>query len=154
MTTQIAHFMKRLEDTWDAHVEAVGRGDLEAALAPMSSSPSVTHLPAMTGAAGRDALAEWYRTAVFGRLPGDLRRSRRSRTVDRFRIVDETVVSFTHDRELPWLLPRIAPTGHRASVLAIAVVEFDRGRLHAQRILWDQATLAAQLELTRASAIA
>jgi hypothetical protein len=68
-----------------------------------------------------------------------------SRTVDRFRLVDEMTVSFTHDRTLPWLLPGVSPAGRRAEVLAIAIVGFERGRIRWQRIHWDHATLARQL---------
>ncbi len=85
------------------------------------AEPSVLHIPAMTGAAGRAALARFYVEELFGHLPADLTRTRISRTVDRFRLVDETTVSFTHDQEMPWLLPGVAPTHARAEVLAIAV---------------------------------
>jgi hypothetical protein len=53
-------------------------------------------------------------------------------------------VSFTHDRELPG----VEPTFRRAEVLAIAVVGFDRARISSKRVLWDHATLAAQLNIT------
>ena len=99
----------------------------------------------MTGAAGRPAVERFYAEEFLPHLPGDLALATISRTVDRFRLVDETTVSFTHDRELPWLLPGIAPTYRRAEVLAIAVVGFERMRIRSQRILWDHATLAAQL---------
>ena len=72
--------------------------------------------------------------------------------MDRWRLVDETMVSFSHDRELPWLLPGVEPTFRRAEVLAIAVVGFDRTRIRSQRVLWDHATLAAQLNLTARAA--
>jgi len=65
--------------------------------------------------------------------------------VDRWRLVDETTVSFTHDRVLPWLLPGVEPTFRRAEVLAIAIVGFERARIRSQRVLWDHVTLAAQL---------
>jgi carboxymethylenebutenolidase len=57
-------------------------------------------------------------------------------------------VSFTHDRELPWLLPGAEPTFRRAEVLAIAVVGFRRMQIGSLRVLWDHATLAAQLNIT------
>ena len=65
--------------------------------------------------------------------------------MDRFRLVDEATVLFIHDRELPWLLPGIGPTYRRAEVLAITVVAFERVRIRSQRVLWDYATLTAQL---------
>jgi carboxymethylenebutenolidase len=148
MTTEIARFMHKLEEIWDEHVTAsLGRRDLAGSLANLVAEPTVLHIPAMTGAAGRAALERFYLEDLFGHLPGDLALTRISRTVDRFRLVDEVTVSFTHDRELPWLLPGVAPTDRRAEVLTIAVVGFERGRISSQRTLWDQATLTAQLGL-------
>jgi len=68
--------------------------------------------------------------------------------VDRWRLVDETTVSFTHDRELPWLLPGAEPTFRRAEVLVIAVAGFHRMKLRSVRVLWDYATLMTQLGIT------
>jgi carboxymethylenebutenolidase len=99
----------------------------------------------MTGAAGQQELARFYAEDLLPHLPADLTRTRISRTVDRFRLVDETTVSFTHDRELPWLLPGIIATHRRAEVLTIAVVAYRRGQIRSVRVLWDYATLTAQL---------
>ena len=149
MTPSIAHFMRELERTWDAHLDALLiRRDVAAALAPLAAESSLLHIPAMTGAAGRQDLERFYADQVLPHLPGDLALSRISRTVDRWRLVEETTVAFTHDRQLPWLLPGVEPTGRRAEVLAIAVVGFDRERIRSQRVLWDHATLAAQLDIT------
>jgi carboxymethylenebutenolidase len=138
--------MRELERAWDGHREALlVRRDLAAALAPLAAEPSVMHIPAMTGAVGRRALERFYAEEFLPYVPGDLALSTISRTVDRWRLVDETTVSFTHDRVLPWLLPGVEPTFRRAEVLAIAVVGFERGRILSQRILWDHVTLAAQL---------
>ena len=148
MTTSIAKFMRDLEQACDAHQQALlQRRDLAAALASLAAEPTVTHIPAMTGATGRQAVECFYADQVLPHLPDDLELRRISRTVDRWRLVDETTVSFTHDRELPWLLPGAEPTFRRAEVLAIAVVGFDRTRIRSQRVLWDHATMAAQLGL-------
>jgi carboxymethylenebutenolidase len=131
---------------WDEHTGALlGPRDLSAATANLIAEPSVLHLPAMTGAAGQQELARFYAEDLLPHLPADLSRTRISRTVDRFRLVDEITVSFTHDRELPWLLPGIAATHRRAEVLAIAVVAYRRGQIRSVRVLWDYATLTAQL---------
>ncbi len=155
MTTAIAQFMRQLEQVWDGHREALlGRRDLEASLASLTAEPSVLHRPAMTGAAGGQAVRRFYAEDFLPHLPGDLAVTRVSRTVDRFRLVDETTVSFTHDRELPWLLPGIGPTHRRAEVLAITVVGFERLRIRSQRVLWDHATLTAQLRVPGLAATA
>jgi carboxymethylenebutenolidase len=146
VTTAIAQFMRELERVWDEHRDAsIVRRDLAASLANMVAEPSVWHLPAMTGAAGRRELERFYAEEFLPHVPGDLVLTRVSRTVDRFHLVDETMVSFTHDSELPWLLPGVPPTNRRAEVLAIAIVGFERGRIRSQRILWDRATLTSQL---------
>ena len=153
MTTSIAKFIRDLEQTWEEHQQAlIRRRDLRAALAQLAAEPVITHIPAMTGATGRVAVERFYAGQVLPHLPGDLEQRRISRTVDRWRLVDETMVSFTHDRELPWLLPGVEPTFRRAEVLAIAVVGFDRTRIRSQRVLWDHATLLGQLGVGAATA--
>jgi carboxymethylenebutenolidase len=148
VTTAIAQFMRELERVWDEHLAALlGRGDLAAALGQLVAEPSVLHIPAMTGATGRQAVERFYAQALLPGRPGDLALTRISRTVDRWRLVDEVTVSFTHDRELPWLLPGVEPTHRRAEVLAIAIVAFERGRIRSVRVLWDHATLTAQLDV-------
>jgi len=146
MTTEIAQFMRKLERRWDDHLEALfTRRDVDAAMADMTAATSVRHIPTMTGAEGRTEVEDFYRDVVLPHLPGDLAFTRRSRTVDRFHLVDELAVSFVHDCELSWLIPGVEPTGRHASVAAIVVVDFDRGAIASQRTLWDAASLAAQL---------
>jgi len=153
VTPSIARFMRDLEQAWEAHRLALLKGrDLAAALAPLAAKPEVLYIPAMTGASGRQAVERFYADQFLPHVPDDLTLSRISRTVDRWRLVDETTVSFTHDRELPWLLPGVQPTFRRAEVLAIAVVGFDRTRIRSQRVLWDHATLAGQLGITAPAA--
>jgi carboxymethylenebutenolidase len=149
MTTEIARFMRKLEGRWDDHLKALfARRDVDAAMADMTAATSVRHLPTMTGADGRPDVERFYREVVLPCLPGDLGFARRSRTVDRFHLVDELTVSFVHDCEMTWLIPGIEPTGRHASVAAIVVVDFDRGAIASQRTLWDGASLAAQLGVT------
>jgi carboxymethylenebutenolidase len=146
VTQAIAQFMVDMASAWDEHTSALlGPHDLAAATRHLAAEPSVLHLPVMTGAAGEQAVARFYAEDFLPHLPADLTRTRISRTVDRFRLVDETTVAFTHDRELPWLLPGISPTHRRAEVLAIAIVSYHRGRIRSVRVLWDYATLTAQL---------
>jgi carboxymethylenebutenolidase len=84
---------------------------------------------------------------VLPHLPTDLSFRRVSRTGDRWRVAQEDMVGFTHDRELPWLLPGVAPTGRQVEVLAISVVTIERFRIASHRTLWDQTVLLAQLGL-------
>ncbi len=81
-------------------------------------------------------------------LPADLRFRRLSSTGDRWRVAQEDLVSFTHDRELPWLLPGVPATHRRVeNVLAISVVAIERSLIASHRTLWDQTALLTQLGL-------
>jgi carboxymethylenebutenolidase len=130
--------------------------DLDAALAAVGDECVLVNLPAGTGATGREALARHLEHEVLPHLPADLAFRRVSRTADQRRVVEESVVSFTHDREMPWLLPGVPATGRAAEVLAIAVVGFrhasvqgvTRSRIVSHRTLWDQAGLLDQLRAT------
>src|SRR3546814_316510 len=70
-----------------------------------------------------------------------------SRTVGATQVVDEALLSFTHDVEIPRMLPGIPPTGKRIEVALISVVKFRGDKLWHEHIYWDQATVLAQLGL-------
>ncbi|MGQ0574426.1 MAG: hypothetical protein ACT4RN_09500 [Pseudonocardia sp.] len=156
MTVGIQQLIWEMERVRDAFHDAVHTtGDLDAALAATTEDCTLVHLPVGTGTRAGD-LRGYLADDVLPHLPADLTFRKVSRTTDKFRVVDETTVGFTHDRELPWLLPGAAPTGRRAEVLAVSVVTFRHARINAHRTsslisthrtLWDHATLRAQLRL-------
>lgn len=152
MTKAVQDLMVAVERTRDAFSAAVRAGDLDAALATVADDVALTTLPAGTGARGADALRRHLAHDVLPHRPADLATYRVSRTGDRWRVVDEEVVTFTHDREMPWLLPGVAPTGRRAEVLAISVVAVRRQKITEHRTLWDHHALLAQLGLLPAAA--
>jgi len=63
------------------------------------------------------------------------------------RLVDETIVRFTHTIEMEWMLHGIAPTGRRVECPIVAIVTFRDGKLSSEHIYWDQASVLAQLGL-------
>src|SRR3546814_1550385 len=79
--------------------------------------------------------------------PADMTSIPISRTVGATQVVDEALLSFTHDVEIPWMLPGIPPTGKRIEVALISVVKFRGDKLWHEHIYWDQATVLAQLGL-------
>lgn len=154
MTVEIQRLTRRIEGITDAFQRAVFvERDLDAALALVAEDGELRNLPTGSGARGLDTLRDHLRADVLPHLPTDLTFRRLSRTADLRRVVDETMVGFTHDRALPWLLPGVGPTGRRAEVLAISVVSFRHAsRLGAvsswlvgHRTLWDHHGLLAQL---------
>ena len=62
------------------------------------------------------------------------------------RVVDELIVSFTHDREMRVYLLGVAPTGRKVVLPHVVVMGFDgAGRVSYEHIYWDQATLLVQV---------
>jgi len=71
-----------------------------------------------------------------------------SRTIGQNRVVDELVVTFTHDREMRVFLPGVAPTGRKVVLAHVVVMGFDdAGRVAYEHIYWDQASLLVQVGL-------
>jgi carboxymethylenebutenolidase len=59
-------------------------------------------------------------------------------------VVDELLMTFTHDRELEIMLPGIPPTGRRITIPVVVVVGFENGKVHHEHIYWDQASVLVQ----------
>ena len=145
MTKAVQDLMVEVARVRDAFSAAVLAGDLEAALATVDADVVVATRPAGTGAGSRDALRRHLTEDVLDHLPTDLTVDRTSRTVDRWRVADELLVTFTHDRVLPWLLPEMPATGRRVAVTVMSVTVVRRSLVTAHRTLWDHATLLAEL---------
>lgn len=155
MTMGIQQLMWKIEGIRDAfHTAVFTDHDVAAALFAAGPDCALANLPVGTGARG-DELGPYLAEQVLPHLPDDLTFRRLTRTVDQRRVVEETTVAFTHDRELPWLLPGVAPTHRYAQVLAISVVSFTHtthlsevaSRITSHRTLWDQHALLADLRL-------
>ncbi len=54
---------------------------------------------------------------------------------------------------MDWFLPGIEPTGRRFEVPTVVAVEFRDGKMAAERIYWDQASVLVQLGLLDPSSL-
>ena len=79
--------------------------------------------------------------------PPDTKLSPISRTVGEEQLVDEMIFSFTHTREMPWMLPGVPPTNRYVEVALVAIVRFRDGKLAHEHIYWDQASVLKQIGL-------
>jgi carboxymethylenebutenolidase len=121
--------------------------DPEATMATMVPEPYVNHVPTMTGGVGYDMLRRFYTHHFIFSNPADLAMIPVSRTVGVDRMVDEFILSFTHDREIDWLLPNVPPTGKKVEIPMLAVVAFRGDKLFNEHIYWDQASVLVQVGL-------
>jgi carboxymethylenebutenolidase len=99
----------------------------------------------MTGGVGADDLARFYAQHFIPKCPADTKLVPVSRTIGADRLVDEVLFCFTHDIEIDWMLPGIAPTGRYVEVPLVAIVAFRGGKLWHEHIYWDQASVLVQI---------
>jgi carboxymethylenebutenolidase len=137
-----------LSRLWDEHTshEFVTR-DAESTLDTMAHDAYVNHVPVMTGGFGKPALREFYSQRFIPSMPPDTTLTPISRTVGDDQLVDEMIFSFTHTREMPWMLPGIRPTNRRVEIPLVAIVRFRDGKLAHEHIYWDQASVLKQIGL-------
>ena len=119
--------------------------DINATMATMVAEPYVWHVPALTGASGGEAVREFYVTRFIGQTPDEAVLHPIARTVSENRVIDEFVLEFTHDAEVPFMLPGVAPTGRRVRVPTVVVMGFEGEKIAYEHIYWDQATVLVQL---------
>jgi carboxymethylenebutenolidase len=133
---------------FDEHVASEFEAkDIDATMRTMVEEPYVWHVPALTGAAGGANVRHFYTTDFIGQTPADAVLHPIARTVSADRVIDEFVLEFTHDAEVPFMLPGVAPTGRRARVPTVVVMGFEGDKIAYEHIYWDQATLLVQLGL-------
>ena len=94
------------------------------------------HLPALTGGYGREDLTAFYRDHFVGKWPADTVTEEVSRTIGDHRLVDEMILRFTHDIEMDGILLGVAPTGRSVEMALAVVVDFEDGKISAERISW------------------
>jgi carboxymethylenebutenolidase len=132
----------------DAHLAAeFVDHDIEGTMATMSDDPYLVHVPTLSGGRGREQVRRFYEHDWLPSWPDDVRTTPLSRTVGDDRVVDELIVSFTHDREMPFMLPGVAPTGRAVELPHAVVVGFEQAMVAWEHIYWDQASLLVQLDL-------
>lgn len=137
-----------LNTLWEAHraCEFVSR-DAAATMATMVPQPYVNHVPTLTGGFGQTDLHRFYRDFFIPRNPADMRTIPISRTIGVDRVVNEGVLCFTHDTEIPWMLPGIAPTGRYVEIPLVGIITFRGDKLYHEHIYWDQASVLVQIGL-------
>lgn len=103
-----------LGDVFDKHIEfEFDKEDVDATMATMTEDPHVHHVPTVTGGMGYNGVYNFYKNHFIGKMPKDMKITNISRTiVGNDQVVDEPITSFTHDKEIEYMLPGIEePTG-------------------------------------------
>jgi carboxymethylenebutenolidase len=130
---------------WEQHAYfEFGLRDADKTIETMVEVPYVNHVPSMTGGTGCEELRHFYKNYFVDVHPEDYSIVSVSRTVGVNRIVDEMVVSFTHDRMIDYLMPGIQPTGKKIKIAACGVISFRGSKLRHEHLYYDLSSILVQ----------
>jgi carboxymethylenebutenolidase len=137
-----------LSALWEQHtMHEFGTRDVDATMNTMVAQPYVNHVPTLTGGVGYEHLKRFYKYHFIPKTPKDTRLVPISRTIGADRLVDEMLFCFTHDIEIDWMLPGVAPTGKYVEIPLVAIINFRGNKLYHEHIYWDQASVLVQIGL-------
>lgn len=135
-------------ELFEAHMQAELAADLDQTMATMSSTPHLNHVPVRAGGHGYNDVRAFYEQHLVHCFFGeDSEFELLSRTENDVRVVDEMIISFTHDRQMDFFLPGVPPTGRRVQLPVIVIVGVAEGKVDYEHIYWDQASLLVQIGL-------
>ena len=121
--------------------------DVDATMKTMVPEPYVHCVPIMTGGSGGEGVRHFYSEHFINQIPMDAKVTPISRTVGKDQVVDEFILSFTHNTQWDYLLPGIPPTGKTVELAHVLVMKFENGKVAHEHVWWDQASLLVQLGL-------
>jgi carboxymethylenebutenolidase len=121
--------------------------DVNATMETMIPEPYVHCVPTLTGGVGGQRVRRFYSEHFINQIPKDAEVTPISRTIGKDQVVDEFILSFTHDKQWDYLLPGISPTGKRVNLPHVVVMKFENGKVAHEHVWWDQASLLVQVGL-------
>jgi len=137
-----------LASVFDKHINCeFEKIDVDSTMQTMVKEPYVHHVPILTGGIGYEKVYTFYSDSFVGKMPSDTKFVRISRTIGKDQVVDELILSFTHDIEIPAMVPEIPPTGRYVELPLVVVMKFKGNKIAHEHIYWDQASLLYQIGL-------
>jgi carboxymethylenebutenolidase len=121
--------------------------DVDATMKTMVPEPYVHCVPIMTGGSGAQGVRRFYSEHFINQIPKDAKVTPISRTVGKDQVVDEFILSFTHNTQWDYLLPGVPATGKKVELPHVLVMRFENGKVAHEHVWWDQASLLVQVGL-------
>ncbi len=139
---------QNLGDIFDEHIKfEFDNKDVDATMTTMTEDPYVCHIPTLTGGKGFDGVYNFYKHHFVGKMPKDMKITKISRTIGNDQVVDELIISFTHDTEIEYMLPGITPTEKFVEIPHVVVMKFKNNKILHEHVYWDQASVLVQIGL-------
>jgi carboxymethylenebutenolidase len=130
----------RMAKAWAKHTASeFEEKSVTSTMDTMGGDPAyVVNVPTCVGGAGKEGIETFYANK-FVQVSIDVKAQT---------LVEELVMEFTHDIEMPWMLPGVPPSGKKVTVPLVVSVGFDRRcQVVSERVYWDQASVLQQVGL-------
>jgi carboxymethylenebutenolidase len=139
---------EELAHLWDEHnaAEFIAK-DADAALASMVEEPYVTILANGGGGQGKEQVRAFYANVLIPQWPDDAQMQPMNRVLGQDQLVDELHLSFTHTKQMDWLLPGEPASNRKVEMDVAIVVQFRNDVIAGERLYWDQAAVLRQVGL-------
>ena len=121
--------------------------DVDATMETMVAEPYVLCVATLMGGFGGREVRRFYSEHFVNQIPKDAKVTPISRTIGEDQVVDEFILSFTHNTQWDYLLPRIPPTGKKVELPHVVVMKFKNGKVAHEHVWSDQASLLVQVGL-------
>ena len=97
---------RKLGKIFDKHIEyEFDIEDVEATMITMTDDQIVHPMHTLAGGFGYDEVCSFYKNSFVGKMSKDIKIKPISRTIGKDQVVDEIIISFTHGREIEYMLP-------------------------------------------------
>jgi carboxymethylenebutenolidase len=137
-----------LGELFDGHIaREFADFDVDATMETMVAEPYVHCIATLAGGFGGREVRRFYSEHFINQIPKDAKVTPISRTIGKDQVVDELIVSFTHNTQWDYLLPGIPPTGKKVELPHVVVMKFEDGKVAHEHVWWDQASLLVQVGL-------
>jgi carboxymethylenebutenolidase len=131
---------------WETHIkgEFMTR-DTDLSLSTMVEDASVITVPTGWGGKGKAALRPLYRDEFIPSIPPSWTHTTKNVVATDDCIVEEARINLVHTQQMDWFLPGIPPTNKPIEFDIVLIVQFRDGKMAAERIYWDQASVLRQI---------
>src|SRR5215467_9094641 len=148
MSMSAANSNSDLGALFDGHIaREFADFDVDATMETMVAEPYVHCVATLAGGFGGREVRRFYSEHFINQIPKDAKVTPISRTIGKDQVVDELIVSFTHNTQWDYLLPGIPPTGKKVDLPHVVVMKFENGKVAHEHVWWDQASLLVQVGL-------
>jgi carboxymethylenebutenolidase len=139
-----------MERVWDDHNAAeFALKDAEAALKTMVEDPYVRVMANGAGGQGKEQVRAFYAEVLIPQWPDDAQMQSVNRVLGQDELVDELHLSFTHAKQMDWLLPGEPASNKKVEMDILIIVGFQDDLVVGERVYWDQAAVLRQVGLLK-----